>query len=88
MQLSMQVESLLHEVMNRTAKQRERLEFLRAEVKKPEVLAVPAVAEAYGMEMQTILAYITQESNIAGAKIDDVYEQMDRIAAPCTGTLH
>ena len=79
---------LLAELTERVAPQQERLKFLREELKKPEVLAVPAVAEAYGMEMQTILAYITQESNIAGAKSDDVYEQMDRIAAPCTGTLH
>lgn len=88
MELSMQVENLLKEVMNRTAKQRERLHFLRKEVAKPEVLAAPAVADAYGMEMQALLAYIELESNNVGARIDTVYKRMDRMVAPCTGTLH
>lgn len=88
MELSMQVESLLTDVMARTEKQRNRLEFLKAELTKPEVLAVPAVAEAYGIEMKSLLTYIAQESNITGDKIDKVYEQMDRISAPCTGIFH
>ena len=63
---------LLAELTERVAPQQERLKFLREELKKPEVLAVVPVAEAYGREIQSITDYLTMEANATGLRIDEL----------------
>lgn len=66
------METLLEGLLIRTEKQRNRLDFLKKELQRPEVLAVAPVAEAYGREMLSIQNYLTQEADATGLAIDEL----------------
>lgn len=81
------METLLEGLLIRTEKQRNRLDFLKKELQRPEVLAVAPVAEAYGREIISIQNYLTQEANVTGLAIDKlIYGIGDE--EQCRGTFH
>jgi len=87
MGLSVAVNRLLTDLMTRTEKQRNRLDFLKKELTKPEVLAVVPVAEAYGKEVQTLMDFLSIEANNTGEAIDRLFLTTEDDDA-CKATFH
>lgn len=85
MELSMN--TLLEGLLIRTEKQRKRLDFLKKELQRPEVLAVVPVAEAYGREVLSIQNYLTQEADATGLAIDELMYGMGD-DEQCRATYH